>query len=316
MIKTAQENEGRRITGKLLAGPFKAFLVFGVTLIAFAGIIFVAGCSGDLPNKAMVSATASSSADASSSSTAAEVVSVEDVQLTATTTYLEYSNKKVDPLTLVKCSNPDAEVTAKSEIDLSKLGEQKVDYIVYLDDQSSDRELTFTVRDTKSPVITLTESNPSIDKGGKFDPAAFIKSVEDPVDGALNKVDSAPKYKGKRTVGLEQFYDKGWYTIEGTIETDAPGTYSYTITASDKNGNVTTKELLATVNEVVEPVAAATSEQSAPEYTYIANLSSHKFHRPTCKDVKKMKESNKWEVTTTRQDMIDMGYEPCGHCNP
>lgn len=320
MSKVSQSNADWRTKGKLPVYSFKTLLILGMVFVALSGIAFATGCSINPPNKAMVSAVssssaaASSSADASSSSASANATSVKDVQLTAATSYLEYSNKTVDPLTLVKCSDPNAKVSAKGEIDLSKVGEQKVKYVVSLGGQSADKELTFTVRDTKAPVITLTESNPSFDKGGEFDPTAYVKSVEDSVDGTLGFVDSPPDYEGTKTAGLEPFYDEGWYAIDGTIETDAPGTYSFTITASDKHGNVSTKELLATVNEVAEPEPVA--EQSAKEYTYIANLNSHKFHRPTCKDVKKMKESNKWEVTTTREDMIDMGYEPCGHCNP
>lgn len=55
---------------------------------------------------------------------------------------------------------------------------------------------------------------------------------------------------------------------------------------------------------------------SAPEYTYILNTNSHKFHKPSCSSVDDMKESNKKEFTGTRDAVIAMGYDPCGRCHP
>ena len=49
---------------------------------------------------------------------------------------------------------------------------------------------------------------------------------------------------------------------------------------------------------------------------YIANKSSKTFHKPTCSSVSKMKEENKLEITSTREQMIADGYKPCGTCNP
>ena len=49
---------------------------------------------------------------------------------------------------------------------------------------------------------------------------------------------------------------------------------------------------------------------------YILNTNTHKFHYPDCGSVKKMKEKNKQPVTMSREEIIGMGYEPCGNCNP
>ena len=32
--------------------------------------------------------------------------------------------------------------------------------------------------------------------------------------------------------------------------------------------------------------------------------------------IKKMKDKNKLEVTCTREELINQGYDPCGRCNP
>lgn len=54
----------------------------------------------------------------------------------------------------------------------------------------------------------------------------------------------------------------------------------------------------------------------APVFTYVANTNTGKFHNPGCKSVSKIKDSNKWVVETTRENLIAMGYSPCGNCHP
>ena len=49
---------------------------------------------------------------------------------------------------------------------------------------------------------------------------------------------------------------------------------------------------------------------------YILNVSSKKFHLPDCNSVSKIKPENREETKTTRSNLIDMGFEPCGNCKP
>ncbi|MBR1692738.1 MAG: DNA/RNA non-specific endonuclease [Lachnospiraceae bacterium] len=50
--------------------------------------------------------------------------------------------------------------------------------------------------------------------------------------------------------------------------------------------------------------------------TYILNKNTHKFHVPSCESVTDMKEKNKKEFIGTRDELIRMGYSPCGRCHP
>ena len=50
--------------------------------------------------------------------------------------------------------------------------------------------------------------------------------------------------------------------------------------------------------------------------TYILNINTKKFHYPDCDSVNDMKEKNRQEFTGTRQEIIGMGYSPCGRCKP
>ena len=55
---------------------------------------------------------------------------------------------------------------------------------------------------------------------------------------------------------------------------------------------------------------------SEDNMTYILNVNTHKFHKPTCSSVKKMKDSNKIETKDSRDVLIQQGYLPCKNCNP
>lgn len=57
-------------------------------------------------------------------------------------------------------------------------------------------------------------------------------------------------------------------------------------------------------------------DNNSKETTYILNENTHKFHIASCKYVKDMSDSNKSEVTESREKLISDGYEPCKVCNP
>ena len=49
---------------------------------------------------------------------------------------------------------------------------------------------------------------------------------------------------------------------------------------------------------------------------YILNKNTNKFHYPDCSSVQRMERSNMELFDGERKEVIDMGYEPCGRCNP
>lgn len=52
------------------------------------------------------------------------------------------------------------------------------------------------------------------------------------------------------------------------------------------------------------------------ERTYIVNKGTMKFHTPDCPSVSDMKARNKKEFTGSREELIRLGYDPCGRCKP
>ena len=58
------------------------------------------------------------------------------------------------------------------------------------------------------------------------------------------------------------------------------------------------------------------ASDSANIQTYILNTNTKKFHKESCSSAKNMKSSNRQEYKGKRQELIDMGYEPCSVCKP
>ena len=76
--------------------------------------------------------------------------------------------------------------------------------------------------------------------------------------------------------------------------------------------------------EVPAPAEKEVGQSGAPEETpggeektdYVLNINSKKFHYPGCSGVASMKEKNRQDFNGTRQEVLDMGYSPCGICKP
>lgn len=108
------------------------------------------------------------------------------------------------------------------------------------------------------------------------------KSVEDNGDGILFNV-----YCYNVQPGISIDYTTGDSELDGTIQTEP---------------------------ETTEPKTPAVTDNDGA--TYILNTNTHKFHIPSCSSVGQMNESNKKEFTGTRDEVIGMGYDPCGRCHP
>jgi DNA-entry nuclease len=62
--------------------------------------------------------------------------------------------------------------------------------------------------------------------------------------------------------------------------------------------------------------AAGETEGTVGNWKYIINVSSRKFHLPGCESVKKMSKKNMQGWDGTREELIEMGYDPCKNCRP
>ena len=62
--------------------------------------------------------------------------------------------------------------------------------------------------------------------------------------------------------------------------------------------------------------AAGETKGTVGDWKYIINVSSRKFHLPGCESVKKMSKKNMQGWDGTREELIEMGYDPCKNCRP
>ena len=111
-----------------------------------------------------------------------------------------------------------------------------------------------------------------------------------------------------------------WYSSNNKVATvsskgkvTAKKAGTVTITVKTSNG------LKATCKVTVKgktDTAATNSNSSSGKCTYVLNTNTKKFHLPSCSSVDDMKDKNKKEVSCSREEVIDMGYSPCGRCHP
>lgn len=86
---------------------------------------------------------------------------------------------------------------------------------------------------------------------------------------------------------------------------------SETWKAGEPNGNSSVWE--TPKSEVQESKKQETGEADATEITYVLNVKTKKFHKPTCNS---LPTTNRKDSTESRESIIAQGYEPCKRCNP
>lgn len=143
------------------------------------------------------------------------------------------------------------------------------------------------------------------------------KSVEDNGEGVLFCVFA---YNVQPGVSID--YATGESSADGTIvndtsaqeETQQPAdNVQQEETQQPADNNVQQKE---TQQPADNSVTQQETSQSAETQTYVLNTNTHKFHKPGCYSVEKIKPENYAEFTGTREEAIAYGYDPCKNCNP
>ena len=94
----------------------------------------------------------------------------------------------------------------------------------------------------------------------------------------------------------------------GNKDTAVPDTSSPDTTEPDTTGTDTATPGTA------PPDTSSETEPAA--VTYVLNTNTRKFHFPTCSSVKDIKDKNRQDSTLTREEIVALGYSPCGRCKP
>lgn len=138
------------------------------------------------------------------------------------------------------------------------------------------------------------------------------KSVEDNGEGILFCVFA---YNVQPGVSID--YVTGESSADGTIANNENTTKQETSqpTDTDTAKQETSQSTDTTTQQPSESVSGEQPVQSDAQ-TYILNTNTHKFHKPGCYSVEKIKPENYAEFTGTREEAIAYGYDPCKNCNP
>ena len=110
--------------------------------------------------------------------------------------------------------------------------------------------------------------------------------------------------------GVSIDYATGESSADGTIVNDTSAQEEI------KQSTSTSVQQEETQQPADTSVTQQETSQSEETQTYVLNTNTHKFHKPGCYSVEKIKPENYAEFTGTREEAIAYGYDPCKNCNP
>lgn len=194
----------------------------------------------------------------------------------------------------------------------SKKATLKLAYIGYQEEQSeSVTSFNSDVTEDSTYVVVTEEDNripapiSELDCEGRhyseileiFQNAGFTNICENPfmLDYGYNP---ETRFEGcviTVVLGDEQFFDVG-----DMFEPNAEVFISYAVLPPETTTTTTT----------------TTTTPNNDIFEYVLNNNTMKFHYPHCSSAKRIKSSNRSEYTGTRDELINMGYSPCGNCHP
>ena len=144
----------------------------------------------------------------------------------------------------------------------------------------------------------------------------FLRSVEP--EYAVISVGAGNSYGHPTEAVLSRLRDaqvKTWRTdLQGTVTAVSDG--KKVTFQTEKNADADTLQGAGAGQNSAKSSGQAGGSAGNSESTYVLNTNTHKFHYPSCPSVKQMKEKNKKTVTSSREEIIAQGYDPCGRCNP
>lgn len=177
------------------------------------------------------------------------------IEFKETKTTIEYGTTDVKAESLVASFNADEVIYP--EIDTSKVGPQKIEFVLKSKDKEKKVEYTVEIKDTQNPQITMRQEVAEISVGQSYDFAANVESASDAIDGAL-------PYKADPSKD-----EVNYYTASSNADLTKAGEYTVNVEAVDQNGN----HAAATYTlKVVENDQITNSSNGDIEPTYINGI--------------------------------------------
>lgn len=148
---------------------------------------------------------------------------------------IEYGEEELTSKDLIKAMTGNIE--HYPQIDVHKIGKQKITYILTKDHVEKKITHEIEVRDTKAPIIQLNKELITLKFGQKYDPNDNIKEVKDPVDGALDYA---------KEEGILNYW------IITDFDCEKAGKYIVTVYAKDQHNNQSKQSFTINVEENVD----------------------------------------------------------------
>ena len=182
-----------------------------------------------------------------------------------------------------------------------------------------------------STVTVSVEKNPNASTLGKTVEERLDECVRDSVNNYNYKsnrsLNGTLTYKIISATLVELNYeisDMISANTEGKVDEVMDEILDYVIADINKGGFEEEIEVSINVNydiaEGNEPGTGGDTETEKPTEDngrdYVVNTNTGKFHYPFCGSAKNIKEGNRWDYHGTREELINMGYEPCKNCDP
>ncbi len=142
-----------------------------------------------------------------------------------------------------------------------------------------------------------------------------MKMIEDQIADYIRNTDEHILYRVIPRFWQEELVCRGVEMEAASLESDGLRIHVYCFNVEPgvmidySTGLSTLAATSGTVLEIYHP-----SEDGIK--TYVLNTSRMRFHLPSCSSVENMKEKNKVVKTCTREELISLGYKPCGNCHP
>ncbi len=193
--------------------------------------------------------------------------------------------------------------TRQMNLDMLELENQVLDTLKYDENARMLYRVTpvFDGDDLVAKGVLMEALNIADDKGLSF--CMFIYNVQDGI-----VIDYA--------TGDNELADEAVNTaVENTVTESGSDTGNEIDiqNGTDASSEIETTQEITTQAETTKQ-AVDTTTQSGTDY--VANTNTKKFHYTWCASVNRMKSENRLDYTGTREELINMGYEPCKKCNP
>ncbi len=203
---------------------------------------------------------------------------------------LEYGDK-LDNSLLYDKEKSDEDITVKEvkNFDAKKTGKQEIIVVFGDSEKTKEETIKVSVKDTKKPVIKLKKEKVEITAGDKFDAASNIESVEDPVDGDLEKSE-------------DKKLTKNGYLITSDVNAKKAGSYTVKVTAYDVNGNKAESSYKVTVKKKPQEQTPTLNNNQSSGNGYTSNQGS--YNKPATGNTG----SNKKPTQSKPQQTCKAGY--------